>query len=82
MKPNQTTAQEEAEISLNRLAAIIESSDDAIVSKDLTGIVTSWNRGAEEIFGYPAAEMIGHSILRIIPPERHAEEDFIQGRRI
>jgi PAS domain S-box-containing protein len=80
MKPKKIPAGEAAEISLNRLAAIVESSDDAIVSKDLTGTVTSWNRGAEEIFGYPAAEMIGHSILRIIPPERHAEEDFILGK--
>jgi PAS domain S-box-containing protein len=59
------------------LAAIIESSDDAIVSKDLNGIVTSWNPAAERIFGYIAAEMVGASILRIIPPELHFEEDRI-----
>lgn len=59
------------------LAAIVESSDDAIVSKTLEGIVTSWNRGAERIFGYTAAEMIGQPILKIIPDDRRSEEDRI-----
>ena len=59
------------------LAAIVESSDDSIVSKDLNGIVKSWNPGAERVFGYTAEEMIGHSIRRIIPPELLAEEDSI-----
>jgi PAS domain S-box-containing protein len=59
------------------LAAIVEQSDDAIVSKDLNGIVTSWNIAAEQIFGYKAAEIVGQSILMLIPPDRHAEEDFI-----
>src|SRR5882724_2944933 len=62
------------------LAAIVEHTDDAIVSKDLNGIITSWNIGAEEIFGYKAAEMVGQSILKLIPPERHSEEDFILER--
>jgi PAS domain S-box-containing protein len=56
------------------LAAIVESSGDAIVGKDLNGIVTSWNAGAEGIFGYSAAEMVGQSITRIIPPDRLDEE--------
>lgn len=60
-----------------QLAAIVESSDDAIVSKDLDGIVRTWNPGAERVFGYSAAEMVGRSIRRIIPEERQSEEDRI-----
>ncbi|MBV9733066.1 MAG: MEKHLA domain-containing protein [Verrucomicrobia bacterium] len=59
------------------LTAIVENSDDAVISKDLNGIVTSWNRGAERIFGYTADEMIGTSIRRIIPQDRQKEEDEI-----
>jgi PAS domain S-box-containing protein len=63
-----------------RLAAIVEWSDDAIVSKDLDGTITSWNRSAERMFGYTAAEAIGRSILLIVPPDRHAEERDVLGR--
>jgi PAS domain S-box-containing protein len=63
-----------------RLAAIIESSDDAIVSKDLTGIITSWNHGAEQLFGYPADEAVGQSMTMLIPPDRLSEEDMVLTR--
>ncbi len=62
------------------LGAIIECSDDAIVSKTLEGIVTSWNRGAEAIFGYTAEEMIGQPITRLFPADRLLEEDVILER--
>jgi len=62
------------------LAAIVDSSTDAIISKDLNGIVTSWNTGAETIFGYHASEMIGQPITCLIPPDRHNEELVILNR--
>ncbi|HET9365121.1 MAG TPA: PAS domain S-box protein [Candidatus Angelobacter sp.] len=62
------------------LAAIVESSDDAIASKDLNGIVTSWNRSAERLLGYSADEMIGQPITLIIPPELHPDETMILGK--
>ncbi|MGO8916012.1 MAG: PAS domain S-box protein [Stellaceae bacterium] len=62
------------------LAAIVDSSDDAIISKSLDGIVTSWNRGAEAIFGYRADEMVGRPIALLFPPDRLTEEDVILGR--
>jgi GAF domain-containing protein len=57
------------------LAAIIENSTDSIVSKDLGGIVTSWNRGAERRYGYVAAEMIGKPLDLLVPPDRRAQEN-------
>jgi PAS domain S-box-containing protein len=63
-----------------RLAAIVESSDDAIVSKDLDGVVRSWNRGAERIFGYGADEIIGRPIAILVPQDRPNEEPEILAR--
>lgn len=74
------TDRKQAEQSRNLLAAIVDSSDDAIVSKNLDGIIRSWNKGAERIFGYTAEEAIGEHITLIIPPDRHAEEDDILAR--
>jgi PAS domain S-box-containing protein len=68
------------DLTRQRLAAIIEFSDDAIVSKTLDGIVTSWNPAAERIFGYRAEEMIGASITRIFPPDRLSEEEEFLAR--
>jgi PAS domain S-box-containing protein len=62
------------------LASIVESGDDAIVSKNPDGIITSWNRGAERMFGYLAEEVIGKPITILIPPERHREEEVILER--
>ncbi|MBZ9657487.1 PAS domain S-box protein [Mesorhizobium sp. ESP-6-4] len=69
-----------AQNAAQRLAAIVESSHDAIVSKDLRGIVSTWNRGAERLFGYTAAEMVGKPITTIIPEDRLGEEPLILGR--
>jgi PAS domain S-box-containing protein len=62
------------------LAAIVDSSDDAIVSKNLNGIISSWNKGAERLFGYSAKEAIGQHITLIIPPEHRGEEVMILER--
>jgi PAS domain S-box-containing protein len=70
----------DAEVMLNRLAAIVESSDDAIISKTLEGIIVTWNRGAEQIFGYRAEEVIGKPITILIPPDHENEEPAILER--
>jgi PAS domain S-box-containing protein len=74
------TERKRADEARARLAAIVESSDDAIVSKTLEGIIRSWNLGAERIFGFTAAEAVGRHITLIIPPERHEEETGILAR--
>jgi PAS domain S-box-containing protein len=70
-------------LSLNatqRIASIVESSDDAVVSKDLNGVIISWNKGAERIFGYRAEEVVGKPVTILIPPERQDEEPVILER--
>jgi len=69
-----------ADLVSRRLAAIVDNSDDAIIGKDLNSIITSWNRGAQRIFGYSAEEMIGTSVKRLIPVDRQQEEDEILAR--
>ena len=71
------TERKRAELEVQRLAAIVQYSDDAIIGKDLNGVVTSWNKGAEKVFGYTAEEMIGVSITRLIPADRQHEETHI-----
>jgi PAS domain S-box-containing protein len=74
------TERKRTEMASNRLAAIVEFSDDAIIGKDLNSSITSWNKGAERIFGYTAGEMVGTSIMRLIPADRLDEENLILGR--
>jgi PAS domain S-box-containing protein len=74
-KPKTTTLTD-----AQRFAAIVEFSDDAIVSKDLNGIITSWNPGAERLFGYSAEEAIGQPVMMLIPRERQDEEPAILER--
>ena len=74
------TEQHDAHLASEWLAAIVVSSDDAIISKTMDGVITSWNGGAARIFGYEPSEMIDQSILRLIPPELHGEESEILAR--
>lgn len=71
---------QQAEIAQTQLAAIVEFSEDAIISKDLNSIIRSWNHGAEQVFGYTADEILGQSIKKLIPPEYYAEEQEILHR--
>ena len=68
------------ELAAQRLAAIVKSSDDAILSKDLNGIITSWNKGAERIFGYTEEETLEKPVTMLMPPERQNEEPVILAR--
>src|SRR5580765_8344719 len=77
MPKQPTTPLTSAELLVYHRARVVESSDDAIVSKDLNGIITSWNRAAERMFGYTAAEAVGQSIRMIIPADRQGEEDMV-----
>jgi PAS domain S-box-containing protein len=74
------TERARAEEARGWLAAVVESSDDAIISKDLNGIVTAWNAGAEKVFGYTAAETMGKPLLMLFPPERMNEEADVLAR--
>ncbi len=84
----QRTAALQAEVAVRKrteemrelLAGIVESSDDAIISKTLDGTISAWNRGAEKVFGYSAAEIVGKSILLLLPPERINEESDLVAR--
>src|SRR5262249_34520046 len=68
-----------AEETRGRLSAVVESSDDAIIGKTLDGTITSWNRGAEKVFGYSAAEALGKSLRMLLPPEcAHEETDILR----
>jgi PAS domain S-box-containing protein len=75
-----TTEQKRDEAAARRLAAIVQSSSDAVVAKDLNGIITDWNQSAQRIFGYKPKEIIGKSILTLIPAERRSEEGEILHR--
>src|SRR5208337_1270414 len=77
IKPAQERGQE---LAAQRLAAIVESSHDAILSKDLNGIITSWNKGAERLFGYTEEETLGKPVTMLMPPERQNEEPVILAR--
>src|ERR1700674_2660037 len=73
------TDRRRGDIATSELAAIVDSSDDAIIGKTLDGVITSWNQGAKNLYGYGAEEMVGHSIALLVPPERPHELEEILG---
>ena len=75
-----SSMQQHDDIAFRHFARVIESSDDAIISKDLNGTIKTWNRAAERMFGYTAEEAVGRSIRMIIPNDRQAEEDEVLAR--
>src|SRR5438093_3817096 len=77
---NDISERKQTEIATGQLAAIVESSNDAIIGKDIDGIITSWNKGAERIFGYTAEEAKGRPVTILIPADRLDEEDMILGQ--
>jgi diguanylate cyclase (GGDEF)-like protein/PAS domain S-box-containing protein len=74
------TERKKAEEELQRLASIVEFSEDAIISKNMDGVITSWNRGAEKIYGYTRGEVVGRDLSFLLPPERQAEIQAIMER--
>lgn len=74
------TERKQSESARARLASVVESSDDAIITKDLSGVITSWNKGAEDIYGYTAEEVIGQSVTVLIPEDHLEEEPGILAR--
>ncbi|HET6633380.1 MAG TPA: PAS domain S-box protein [Rhodanobacteraceae bacterium] len=80
LSARETTGAWQAELTRRRMAAIVASSDDAIVSKDLNGIINTWNRGARELFGYTAEEVIGKPVTILIPDDQPDEEPSILAR--
>jgi PAS domain S-box-containing protein len=74
------TERQQAEQLRRQLAAIVESTDDAVIGLTLDGAVTSWNRGAERLYGYTAAEVIGRSVTVIVPPDRRGEDSELLAR--
>jgi two-component system, chemotaxis family, CheB/CheR fusion protein len=74
------TERKEAEMAISRLAAVVESSEDAIIAIDLDGVIASWNQGAERLYGYTAQEAVGRPITMLIPPDRSGEEESFPER--
>jgi len=74
---NEIAGRKQAELAHDRLAAIVESSSDAILGKTMKGIITSWNRGAQRLFGYTAEEVVGRSVSMLIPPDRSDELELV-----